>query len=822
MQHDQVIAGIRLGKIIGAGATGVVHAGTVVATGQKVAVKLVRPQPGQPAKLVERTVQEGRVGWAVRHPNVVRVYEWGMAGGGAAYIVMERLEGETLAQTLLTRGRLEPDEAIRIARQIARGLAAIHAEGGVHRDVKPENIFLCTAPADTIKLLDLGIVHLGADHPARLVRTGVGLVVGTLGYLAPEQARGGTIDARSDLYGLGALLYHALVGEPPHPDGDVVDVLRHIALTTEAPSLPESVPDPLAELVRWLLAPAPDDRPPDAASVLNALELAGPSTPEERPRPPTTEDVFPAMDEIADHQQIRAGIIAGVARAMRGGGPASLADDLDALDRLKERRRAASARTRELRRQTAALADELDARKRALEESMAQLEGAQDEVRERYLQSTAALMEIADSIEDIDRRYLRQYETLDGLLADEPPEGEAPAGSVPRCLAEMEALHQSRAFFADSQAQVRARLRTQHRAVSGINLQIIELKRELLAVEAERQATLVGLEDAQRTADDAVLQLDREIEHQFLRLGFILQAHQARRRMRPRTESEAAEVAEPPTRPMEPVRRRPRVVGRISRNRKSSPDRRPGPAEPAEDADRTDEIELPAPPAAEAAHEITDEITDAIDTNPRHPVDRVEGEDAIETNPRHRPEPVEGGADDTAPQDRIEAPAYAGGDATAPERLPPTRRGDTQELVSPGLKPAPAAFIRDRKSLPPPLPDEVWTSAGSPPAGGERRAVPRVPCTVRVEVDGADERSLLTSRDLSAQGVFVFAPRIRPPGSAVGVVLHLGEARVSLDGEVVHGQPGVGYAIRFVQPPRAARERLDGFLADAASRARSG
>ncbi|MCB9550609.1 MAG: protein kinase [Myxococcales bacterium] len=563
MQHDLVIAGIRLGRIIGAGATGVVHAGTVLATGQEVAVKIVRPQPGQPQRLVERTVQEGRVGWAVRHPNVVRVYEWGMADAGAAYIVMERLEGETLAERLVTRGRLPADAVISIARQVTRALVAIHAEGGVHRDVKPENVFLCATPTDRVKLLDLGIVHLGDDHPARLVRTGVGLVVGTLGYLSPEQARGGAVDRRADLYALGATLYHALVGQPPHPDGDVVEVLRYIARTDAAPALPDDVPPPLAAIVRALLAPLPDDRPPDADAVLHALDRVAPDIEDDDTgRLAPIEDPFPAMDEIADHQQIRAGIIAAVARAIRtGDGPLELSADLAALDQLKNRRRTGSARARELRRQSTALAEELDDRRRALDGTLRQLEVAQADVRERYLQSTAALMEIADSIEDIDRRYLRHYEELDALLGGDGAERASPARNVPHCLAEMEALHQSRAFFADSQVTVRDRLRTQHRALSGINLQVIEIKRELLVVEAERQATLVGLEDALRAAEDEVLQLDREIEHQFLRLGFVVQAHQAQRRKGEAGEHPALGADGPDTTPLDPVRPRPHVVG---------------------------------------------------------------------------------------------------------------------------------------------------------------------------------------------------------------------------------------------------------------------
>ena len=234
----------------------------------------------------------------------------------------------------------------------------------------------------------------------------------------------------------------------------------------------------------------------------------------------------------------------------------------------------------------------------------------------------------------------------------------------------------------------------------------------------------------------------------------------------------------------------------------------------------------PTPPPL-ADPDKTDEVDglDGISTNPRHRADesRTSPEMQVPTDHRARPAP---GGDDTAPQSPIDQPAHPplpGEDITSPERFPPVRVADTDELVSPRPQAPAGAVVRDRISRPPPLPDAVWTSAAAAgvPAGGDRRAVERVPCAVRVEVHAADERALLTSRDLSSAGVYVFAPRARPVGLDVQVVLHLGDDRVRLAGQVVHGQAGVGYAIRFVDVSPEARRRLGAFLADAARRARS-
>ncbi|MCA9558519.1 MAG: serine/threonine protein kinase, partial [Myxococcales bacterium] len=232
----RTIAGIELGRILGAGASAVVYAGRVRATRQRVAVKVVRPRPDHPADQIERALQEARVGWTVRHPNVVRVFEWGTTPEGEVYLVLERLEGRTLGALLAELGTVPAPRALAIGRQTAAGLAALHAHGALHRDVKPDNVFLVDeGGAEQVKLLDMGLVQLRLDHPHRMAWTAAGLSLGTPGYLAPEQARGDVATPATDVHGLGATLYHAIVGRAPYPTEATYDGLRAVALATAPP-----------------------------------------------------------------------------------------------------------------------------------------------------------------------------------------------------------------------------------------------------------------------------------------------------------------------------------------------------------------------------------------------------------------------------------------------------------------------------------------------------------------------------------------------------------------------------------------------------------
>ena len=197
------------------------------------------------------------------HPNIVAGYDLGV-DDGVTYLVMELIEGASLA-TRLAKGPLSVGDAVAIAGQVCDALAAAHAAGVVHRDIKPGNILL--TPAGTVKVCDFGIARLA--HAGTQGLTATGTVIGTSEYMAPEQASGEPVDARTDLYALGCVLYAMLTGAPPFTADTPLQVLSQHLHRSPAPvaSHRPGVPVPLAELVDQLLAKQPDDRPPDAVQV---------------------------------------------------------------------------------------------------------------------------------------------------------------------------------------------------------------------------------------------------------------------------------------------------------------------------------------------------------------------------------------------------------------------------------------------------------------------------------------------------------------------------------------------------------------------------
>jgi serine/threonine protein kinase/tetratricopeptide (TPR) repeat protein len=209
----------RVIRKIGEGGMGTVYAGEHVEIGKDVAIKILHPAYSTQQDLVERFRREARAASRIGHPHIIDVTDFGETEDGCAYFVMEHLDGIDLADVLSHERRLAPERACKIATQICRALAAAHAAGVIHRDLKPENIFLVArdGQADFVKVLDFGIAR-SMGRARRLTNPGVAM--GTPEYMAPEQAEGGAVDQRSDIYSVGALIYEMVSGSPPQMSRD--------------------------------------------------------------------------------------------------------------------------------------------------------------------------------------------------------------------------------------------------------------------------------------------------------------------------------------------------------------------------------------------------------------------------------------------------------------------------------------------------------------------------------------------------------------------------------------------------------------------------
>jgi serine/threonine-protein kinase len=266
---------------LGAGAMGEVYQGRHRHMGRDAAIKVLRAELTEDSEVVSRFFTEARATAAVHHPAIVQIFDCDVDRGGRAFIVMEFLVGEDLAQ------RLSPGRSFAgqwhvlraIGRQVAGGLGAAHAAGIVHRDLKPANIFLVGAPAEpAVKIVDFGIAKLLQREGAAHAQTQTGHILGTPLYMSPEQARGAkAIDHRTDVYALGCVLFEMITGKPPFVRRGAAEVIvAHLnEKAPRASSLEPSVPPALDELVAQMLAKDPESRPQSMTDV--AARLAEPA-----------------------------------------------------------------------------------------------------------------------------------------------------------------------------------------------------------------------------------------------------------------------------------------------------------------------------------------------------------------------------------------------------------------------------------------------------------------------------------------------------------------------------------------------------------------
>ncbi|HPC84317.1 MAG TPA: protein kinase [Thermoanaerobaculaceae bacterium] len=288
LQHGTLLARYEVVELLGEGGMGQVFRARDTRLHRDVAIKVLAPWSATDPDLARRFELEARAAGAINHPNVMAVYDAG-THDGQPYVVCELLEGETLRQRL-EGGALAPRKVVDIAVGVAQGLAAAHARGIVHRDLKPENVLVTRE--GQVKILDFGIAKLTVPLATQALTvsptqplvgpegTTPGVVLGTVGYMSPEQVRGEAVDPRSDLFSLGVMLYEMLSGQRPFRRDSAVETMNAI-LKEAPPELPElasTVPQTLLHIILRCLEKSPEERFQSARDLAFALEEVRGST----------------------------------------------------------------------------------------------------------------------------------------------------------------------------------------------------------------------------------------------------------------------------------------------------------------------------------------------------------------------------------------------------------------------------------------------------------------------------------------------------------------------------------------------------------------
>ncbi|HEU4409382.1 MAG TPA: serine/threonine-protein kinase [Polyangiaceae bacterium] len=273
----------KLVRVLGRGGMGVVYEGLNVAIGKRVALKFIDAPIAADPEVVSRFQREAQAASAVDSAHIVQIFDTGTAPDGSPYLVMELLQGETLGARIRRLGRLSVEETVHVLCQVLRGLGRAHAAGVIHRDLKPDNIFLVDRDDDPlfVKLLDFGISKIArqtTESGHTLTRKGA--VLGTPYYMSPEQAQAHhDLDGRTDLFSVGAIAYECLHGKAPYAGLEAYEAIIVAIVTRDAPSLkglhPE-LPTPLCEVVQRALSRDRDARYASAAAMLEAVRRAAP------------------------------------------------------------------------------------------------------------------------------------------------------------------------------------------------------------------------------------------------------------------------------------------------------------------------------------------------------------------------------------------------------------------------------------------------------------------------------------------------------------------------------------------------------------------
>lgn len=324
LREGALLGSYQLETLLGEGSMGRVFQARHARLGRQVALKVLKPEHARDGGFVQRFFQEARTVNQINHEHIVEIFDFVDEGeGGHVYCVMELLRGrglgELLKQEPLTLSRIQ-----RIAAQVCAALGAAHHVGVVHRDIKPDNLFLTqrSGQSDFVKVLDFGVAkHMAAEG----AHTGTldGTIVGTPAYMSPEQAAGLPVDARSDIYAVGNILYEMLTGHPPFQVEAFGQLVVHI-ITQPPPPLPshlpsgEPLPPALAALVMRCLAKEPEGRPQSLAEVMTGLLLVpspAPAALEPSERPTKK---MPSVAGLMERRRVTRASVGGAAALLLG------------------------------------------------------------------------------------------------------------------------------------------------------------------------------------------------------------------------------------------------------------------------------------------------------------------------------------------------------------------------------------------------------------------------------------------------------------------------------------------------------------------------
>ncbi len=535
--------GYVLARVIASGGMAAVFEGRHEVTGQVVAIKVLSRDLRNKRDPLARILQEGRAICSLLHEHIVRVYDYGTADEGIGFIVMERLQGRTLAEVLDEDGVLEPQRAVFVARQICLGLAAAHARGIYHRDIKPGNIMLVEGQRyrDFVKILDFGIAKLEADDPAKLAATATGMTLGTPQYMSPEQAAAGHIDARSDIYQVGLLMYETLVGEPPFLDRNPVNVMtKHL---TEPPRPPSSrragVPEGVERVLMRCLEKAPADRYQTAEALRTELDaLAARDTGSEALRTVVARRDFketlagnlrlPTLGNPADLERYARNVGEVVDQLWPKGMPEELRVIQGAIWSLTEEQMRLGTDLAIARENADALARSLEDRLRPLERALDALGQEKESYRTELVQADAQEQVHLAQTRELDNEYAEIYArieqhqaTLYGAAGSDGPVDfrDLFREDIATQLDRLEKIFRQRSAESEKLNGLRRHMAEFRPRIADIDVQLAGLMQSRLGMEAERGARLSDLDSKVTDLDNRHRAVERALEHRYLQLG---------------------------------------------------------------------------------------------------------------------------------------------------------------------------------------------------------------------------------------------------------------------------------------------------------------